>query len=198
LYGLSLPDGFDPARPRPLIVALHPGGGGTPYYGLQFMESVVMRAAGSLKAIIVAPDAPARGWNDPKSERAVLALVSHIVKEFKIDEKRQLVTGFSMGGHGTWFFESRHPELFSAAIVMAGSTRNEPVDRLARIPTYIIHGREDKVVPFGPAEANALELEKLGRPVKFEALDGVDHYSMGGYINALTRAMRWVAERWNQ
>ena len=34
LYGISIPAGYNAREPRPLVLALHPGGGRTPYYGL--------------------------------------------------------------------------------------------------------------------------------------------------------------------
>jgi len=66
------------------------------------------------------------------------------------------------------------------------------------MPTYVIHSRDDQVVPFGPAEKNAQTLEKLGRPIRFEALQGVTHYQMGGYVDSLRRAGTWVSERWGK
>jgi predicted peptidase len=103
-----------------------------------------------------------------------------------------------MGGRGTWFMSSRHADLFTAAIVIAGSARDVPTDRLATIPTYVIHSRDDQVMPFEPAQRTAQELEKMGRIVKFEALQGLGHYEMGGYVDAIRRAGRWVVERWGQ
>ena len=79
---------------------------------------------------------------------------------------------------------------------MAAATGGEPVDSLATMPTYIIHSHRDEVVPFAPAERNARELERLGRKVKFEALDDPTHFDMGAYIPALRRAVAWVAQQW--
>jgi pimeloyl-ACP methyl ester carboxylesterase len=81
---------------------------------------------------------------------------------------------------------------------MAASTGDDPIERLGTIPTYVIHSRDDEVVPFEPAERNARALEKLGRPVRFEALEGIGHFQMGGYIDSLQRGVRWVTERWKQ
>ena len=53
-------------------------------------------------------------------------------------------------------------------------------------------------MPFEPAQRTAQELEKLGRVVKFEALDGLAHAEMGGYIEPLSRAGRWVTEHWGK
>ena len=197
LYGISIPPGYTSREPRPLVLALHPGGERTPYYGLSFMRGIVSPALKDLGAIIVAPDCPTRAWSDPAAERAVMALLDSVMKEYAIDRRRVLVTGFSLGGRGTWFMSSRHADFFTAAIPIAGSSGDEPLDRLGRIPTYVIHSRNDQVVPFVPDERTTRQLEKLGRVVRFEALEGLGHYEMGGYVDALARAGRWVAERWN-
>jgi predicted peptidase len=195
-YGISVPDDYDPRQPRPLVLALHPGGERRPYYGSAFMAGIVTRALKDLGAIMIAPDCPTRAWSDPIADRAVMALLQKVFDEYAVDRRRILVTGFSLGGRGTWFMASRHSDLFTAAIPIAGASGDEPLDRLGRIPTYVIHSRDDQVVPFEPDERTTRELEQLGRPVKFEALEGLSHYDMGGYVDAFTRAGRWVAERW--
>jgi predicted peptidase len=197
LYGISVPAGYSAREPRPLILALHPGGERTPYYGLSFMRGIVSPALKDLNAIIVAPDCPTRSWSDPAAEQAVMALLQNVMKEYAVDRRRILVTGFSLGGRGTWFMSSRHADLFTGAIPIAGASGDEPLDRLGKIPTYVIHSRQDQVVPFEPDERTTRQLEKMGKPVRFEALDGLGHYEMGGYIDALTRGGKWIAERWN-
>ena len=197
-YGISVPNDYRPGEPRPLILALHPGGARSAYYGSAFMRQVVLPGLGDLGAIVVAPDSPETPWTDPMADRAVMALLRKVQDEYAIDPRRVLVTGFSMGGRGAWFMASRHPDEFTAAIPMAASTGGEPLGGLATMPTYVIHSRDDQVVPFGPAEQTARELEQLGRVIRFEALRGIGHYEMGGYIDALAAAGRWIAERWGK
>lgn len=196
LYGISIPNDYKPGEPRPLVVALHPGGTRMRYYGSAYMQQVVAPGVRDLEPIIVAPDCPTQGWADPAAERAVMALVQHAFDNYAIDRRRVLVTGFSLGGRGTWFMASRHADVFTAAIPMAAATGGEPIDRLATMPTYVIHSRDDQVVPFAPAERNARELQKMGRVIKFEALFDLGHFEMAGYVDALRRGARWVAERW--
>jgi predicted peptidase len=197
-YGISEPGRPDAADPRPLILALHPGGDRVAYYGSRFMQQVVMPALGDMRAVMIAPDCPAPSWADPLADQAVLALIEKVRQEYNIDRRKILVTGFSMGGRGTWFMASRHPDLFTGAIVMAGPAGSEPLDRRGMIPTYVIHSKDDQVVPFGPAEQAARQLEAMGRPVKFEALAGLGHYDMGRYADALRRAGRWITEGWDK
>lgn len=197
-YAVSLPDGYSARQARPLVLALHPGGERFPYYGGAFMEQVVAPGLHALGAIIVAPDCPTQSWTDPNAERAVLTLVRRVMNDYSVDRRRVLVTGFSLGGRGTWFLASRHADLFTAAIVMAGAPGTQPLGRLATKPTFVIHSREDEVVPFAPTDVAVKELRRLGREVEFEALDGVGHFDMGAYVDPLSRAGRWVVERWNQ
>ena len=197
LYGRAVPGDYDPKQPRPLVLALHPGGERTSYQGAQFMRQFFLPGLRALNPIMIAPDCPTRSWSDPAAEKAVMALMDNVLSEYAVDRRRILVVGFSLGGHGTWFMSSRHSDLFTAAIVMAGMT-DEPVERLGKIPTYIIHSQDDQVVPFGQAEQRAAALERMGRAVTLEALQGVGHFDMGGYAPALVRAGSWVAERWQK
>jgi predicted peptidase len=197
LYGLSIPGDYDPRQPRPLVLALHPGGDRTPYYGDLFMRQIFLPGLEALDPIMVAPDCPTRAWSDPAADRAVMALMAKLMADYAIDRRRIAVTGYSLGGSGTWFMSSHHADLFTAAIVLAGRT-DEPSTELGKIPTYIIHSRDDEVVPFDQAQRRAGELEQLGRTVRFEALQGLGHYNMGAYVGALQRAGSWVREQWTR
>jgi predicted peptidase len=198
LYAISVPSDYDPSRPRPLVLALHPGGTRMRYYGSAFMRQVVAPGLNDLHPIIVAPDCPTQAWTDPIAEQAVLALLQSTLSRYAVDRSRILVTGFSLGGRGTWFMASRHAHLFTAAIPMAASSGDESIDRLGTMPTYVIHSRDDQVVPFAPAERIARQLEGMGRTVEFEELRGVGHFDMSGYVDSLRRAGRWIAERWGR
>lgn len=196
LYGLSVPDGYSPAQPRPLVLALHPGGERMRYYGSAYTKAVVAPGVAALNAIIVAPDCPSGSWTDAAADSAVMALLERVMKDYAVDRRRVLVVGFSMGGRGTWFMASHHRDLFTAAIPMAAAV-GEPADTLATMPTYVIHSRRDQVVPFAPAEQNVRALERLGRILKFDALNDLTHFEMVDYVPALRRAVAWVAEQWN-
>jgi len=195
-YGIAFPAGYDPSAPdpRPLVIALHPGGR-SPYYGSDFMQGIVEPALRGWGAVIVAPDVPDRSWATPGSERAVLALVEHVMAERPIDPSRVLVTGFSMGGRGAWYMAARHGEVFTGAIVMAGSADARDVADV-RIPVFLIHSPDDEVVPFGPAEEAYTALAARGHPVEMRVLPGASHYMMGAYVPVLRVAGRWMLERW--
>ena len=193
-YGIWIPRDYDPAEPRPLVLALHPGGSRGPYYGTQFLRGVVGPALQDWGAIIVAPDAPDRRWDNETSERGVLALLDDVIDRYAINTERILVTGFSLGGRGTWYMASRHPDLFAAAIPMAARSSSDDAARVGDMPVFIIHARNDEVVPFEPAEQLAHDMEERGQTVSFLPLEGVGHFQMGA--PPLREAGEWVVARW--
>jgi predicted peptidase len=198
LYAISIPRNYNPQTPAPLVLVLHSGGERMRYYGSAFMRLLVAPALGDLRAVMVAPDCPTSSWTDAPAEEAVMALLQDVIGQYNIDRRRVLVTGFSLGGRGTWFMASRHADLFTAAIPMAASPGDLSIDSLATMPTYIIHSKNDEVSPFAPDERLAKQLADMGRPVRFQALFGLGHYEMYRYVDALKGAGRWVADQWRR
>src|SRR5436190_454216 len=178
-YGISVPDDYKPGQPRPLVLALHPGGERPAFYGSLYLIRFFMAGLKELGAIAVAPDCPTRTWTDPESDQAVMALIADVMREYTIDRRKILITGYSMGGRGTWFMSARHPDFFTAAIPIAGTPDGQPLESLGRMPTYVIHSSSDEVVPPGPDQRTAAELAAMNRPVKLEIVVGRGHFDTG-------------------
>jgi predicted peptidase len=196
-YGISVPDG-DRRQPRPLVLALHPGGERPAFYGSMYLARLFMPALERLGAIVIAPDCPTPAWTDADADQAVMALLQSVLGEYPIDRRRILVIGYSLGGRGSWFMAARHPDFFTAAIPIAGSPDGQPLERLGRIPTYVIHSRGDEIIPPGPDERAIAELDKLGRPAMIDLVDGGGHFDTSSYAPALIRAVNWVERQWKE
>lgn len=220
-YAISVPEAYDGSTAVPLVLALHFGWGGgspPPDYSATFMRVLVEPAFRDLGAIIVAPLSPGGPWADSETDARVMALLEHVKGEYRIDEDRLVVTGFSLGGMGTWYFASRHADILSAAIPMASvpmiSEGTGPASRvqrfrepgsvewppaLVRLPTYVIHSRDDELLPIGPVEAATSELEALGADIEFHAIDaGIGHHETARYVPYLARAVPWIREVWSR
>lgn len=195
-YAIAVPRDLERDDPRPLVLALHPGGR-APYYGSRFMRRMVEPALRQWRAIIVAPDVPTERWANEESEQAVMTLVQDVMTNHAIDRSRVLVTGFSMGGRGTWYLATRQADTFTGAIPIAASRRDDPLDGLGSMPVHIIHSPNDKIIPFGPAKATAEQLRQRGHAIEFIEVTGADHHNMGAYIEPLQRAGAWMIERWD-
>ena len=221
-YGLLLQRGSsDRTGPLPLVLVLHYGAPGDvtpPYYGDGILERLVRPALGTLSAVFVAPDAPGRGWADPRSERAVLALLDHLRTSMKLDAHRTIVTGYSVGGMGVWYFVARHPELFRAAVPIAsfpmlrdGRTAADRRSQLLaigldragswtapflRVPMYVIHSRGDELMPLSAIEQAVATLRAHHAQVELVRLDTVTHEQTGAYVEPLRAAMPWIQRQW--
>ena len=195
-YAISIPRNYSPSTPVPLILALHfgVGGGDASGAGGDVVRILIGPALAELGAVIVAPDSVRGDWSSPENERAVNALLDMVLVRYSIDKKKVAVTGFSMGGAGSWHFVEKFPERFSAAIPVAG--RPPATAAGWRLPVLAIHSRDDQVVPFGPTEARITELQKAGVNAKLIALTGITHYETYRFRDALRQAVPWLREIW--
>jgi poly(3-hydroxybutyrate) depolymerase len=193
-YTLAVPESYRSGQPAPLIVALHFGGQVTPFYGRGMLEVLVLPALAGFEAIAVAPDALDRGWDDTLDEGAVLALMDHLGATLAIDRKRVLCIGYSMGGVGTWYLASRHPDRFTAAIPIAG---RPPAQLDVKIPVYALHARQDEVMPIGPTESLINHLSAGGADARLMVVNDATHYQTDRFVDPLRDAGgRWLRRVW--
>lgn len=112
--------------------------------------------------IVVGP-ATARGWTLP----ALVQLLDHVQSTLPVDPGRVYVTGYSMGGHGTWMLAQAYPQRFAAIAPVAGAgDPQEAARKLKHLPVWIFHGQTDAVVPVSYGASMARALEAVGGKVK--------------------------------
>jgi predicted peptidase len=194
-YTVSVPLGLNGNKPVPLIVALHYGGDVTPFYGRGMIDELVGRAFGELAPVIVAPDALGGGdWTTPQNEQAVVWLTRSVMKSYPIDPKQVVLTGFSMGGQGTWFIGGRHQDLFTAAIPVAGEPRGGVLEWT--VPVYVLHSENDTVLPLGPTRRHVEQLKAKGANIELKVVSGVTHYQTPKFAAPLKEAVPWLRQVW--
>ena len=195
-YSISVPVNYDPKTGRPLIVALHYGGEVTPHYARGIIESLVAPGLRELDAIVVAPDSIAGPWTNEKNESMVLELMDFISEKYNIDQEQTLLTGFSMGGHGTWYIGSRNQDRFSAMIPVAGIPLVEK-DVKWTTPVYAIHSSADTVVPIEATEKFvAAQKEQGNEQIMLATVDNLPHFRTGSFAVPLMNAVPWVKKIW--
>jgi predicted peptidase len=191
-YAISVPRGYH-GDPVPLILALH-FGGDPQGAGHAMLQILIQPALGDLGAIIAAPDSLGGGWSTAVNERAVNALLAAVEKSYAIDHKKVIVTGFSMGGQGTWYWGDKYPDRFSAAIPLSGTPT--PSAATWRIPVFAVHSRDDRVQPIGPTEQRIAELKKRGINAQIVVLSGIEHFETYKFVSGLRRAVPWIQDVW--
>lgn len=197
-YTLVIPDGYTGQKPTPLIVSLHYGGQVTPFFGRGLVESLIEPVLRDLGAIIVAPDSAAGNWANPTSDQHVMDLMDYIEAHYNIDANRTLLTGYSMGGGGTWYLTPRHPERFRAALVMAGRPQPDSTAFDWSTPMYLIHSTADEVAPLALTQAAVEQLQRQGASIVLEVVDGITHYEIPRYRTHLRMALPWIQQVWTQ
>lgn len=179
----------------PLVLALHYAGDVVPFYGMTYLEILVEPAFKDLGAIIVAPDCPGRGWADPLSEEIILELLQHISEFWPVDESKFMVTGFSMGGFGAWYYGSKYPDIFSVSIPVAGRPTGETE---MQIPVYALHGQFDEIVDVEPTRKEIKKLKKRGLNAKLYIIQGLTHYQTNEYVPYLSKTSKWIKAVWKE
>ncbi|MEM7455836.1 MAG: dienelactone hydrolase family protein [Planctomycetota bacterium] len=194
-YALYIPEGYVADQPRPLILGLHFGGRAQPAYGQAILDALVIPGLGELGAIMVAPVSIDGRWNTDANQAAIFEILDYVESQYSIDSDRVLVTGFSMGGQGTWDTAAANQQRFSAAIPVAGRIPANP-DIQWEIPLYIINSKADEVIPFEMAKQYAEDIEADGANVTFHAVDDLPHFQTGRFSVPLKEAVPWVREIW--
>jgi phospholipase/carboxylesterase len=177
-YWLYVPEYYDPARPMPLVMALH-GGSGT---GRQFLWSW-LRDARSRGVILVAPTSVGGTWAlmgaDPDTPN-LARILENVRSKWSVDPARLLLTGMSDGGtfayvtgleatspftHLAPVSAAFHPTL--AQMADAGRTRG--------LPIHIVHGALDWMFPIELARQAHTALARAGASVTYREVQDLSH-----------------------
>jgi predicted peptidase len=177
-YLAYLPSSYekDTAKKWPLVIFLHGSGErGTPLNlvrknGLPFE----LDRRGDTRYVMIAPQCPA---NERWNVQVLDALLTDLLKTYRIDEKRVVITGLSLGGYGSWAWSCEHPERFAGVIPVCGGIDPEKTVTLKGMPIWAFHGDKDKNVPLERGQLAAEAAKKNGADVKFTIYPGVAHNS---------------------
>jgi hypothetical protein len=129
--------------------------------------------------IIISPQCPehlrweTENWFEP--------LYKEIIAKYRIDTNRIYLTGFSLGGSGTWYLAVKYPDKFAAIAPITGFTSHNEfiykhIHNLDNIPIWVFHGRLDNVVPFEETEWVVKKIEKENNQLKFTADSTTGHW----------------------
>ncbi len=169
----------------PLVIQLHGAGergDATELYKVDingFSENVVDDT--EHECMIVMPICPKDSFWAAKVE-SIVEFIAQLKAEFNIDEDRVTLTGFSMGGFGTWFTAMARPDLFAAIAPLCGGGMSWNAGVL-KMPTWAIHGTADMTVPVVYSELMVNKMQELGLDIKYTPVIDEGHGIWHEYCN---------------
>ncbi|NBX34375.1 phospholipase [bacterium] len=179
-YLVYLPADYeqDKAKLWPLVIFLH--GSGERGSDVQLVRKTgltqTLEQRGATPYVMIAPQCPlGGGWNTTALDK----LLDQATGDYRVDKKRVVLTGLSMGGYGTWKWGAEHPERFAAMIPVCGGGKPESVANLKGMPIWGFHGDADTAVKLSAGQAMIDASKKAGADVKFTIYPGVGHNSWG-------------------
>ncbi|HEY3964534.1 MAG TPA: alpha/beta hydrolase-fold protein [Planctomycetaceae bacterium] len=155
-YSVFVPHGYTPAKKWPVILFLH-GAGERGTDGLLpttiGLGPLVRDRAANFPFVVVFPqceDMHGRlltAWSpdNPDGQRA-LKILEQVEKDYSIDAKREVLSGWSMGGYGAWELAAKFPERWLSVVPMSGGGDTAWAEKLKNVPLWAWHGARDRSV----------------------------------------------------
>ena len=127
--------------------------------------------------IVISPQCPvSTEWYYDRTDTLLIKLLDQVIAKYPIDVKRIYLTGYSMGGIGTWDLAFRHPDRFTALLPIASRAEGSPnVCVLKPVPVWAFHGARDEVVDVLKAETLVKALRDCGGNVQFTIYPDAGH-----------------------
>jgi predicted peptidase len=107
--------------------------------------------------------------------QSVLALINHLIETKNIDTNKIYLTGFSMGGEGTFDLLTREPKLFACGVPLASVADTSKAKLITNIPVWAFHGSDDKINNVKYSRIMIEEIKKNGGNPVYSELKGVGH-----------------------
>ena len=135
-YGLAIPTNYDGTKPVRLDVVLH--GRGATLNEVNFIASHDSPKPAPPEQDGIRLDVYARGNNAYRwsGETDVFEALASVQQRYRIDARRIVLRGFSMGGAGAWNTGLHYPDRWAAVEAGAGFTDTKHYAKLDDAPAY--------------------------------------------------------------
>jgi predicted peptidase len=186
-YVIFVPHNYDGTKEFPVILFLHGAGetkGGKKMPVEVGIGPAIKKREKDFPFIVVIPQAEAakskiggRWYADAPDGKRAIAILDEVMKEYRVDPKRQYLTGLSMGGFGTWHMAFSHPDRWAAIAPVCGGGDPKAAEKIKHIPTWVFHGADDPTVKADLSRSMVDALKKAGAEPKYTEYPGVGHNS---------------------
>jgi len=196
-FRIIMPPGADLNNRRPLVLNLHGAAQSGSTEAHKSTDCLVTPAFEGKDVIVLSPNSKGMLWYEEANVVQVLALLDLVTESLPVDPNRIVVTGYSDGGNGSWFFAQFYPNIFSASIPMASSYNTKSssgnINKID-VPLYVIHGENDELFPLEVTQEYVNESIQAGSDITFEVAPGLSHNEPCNYLDHLKDAVNWLEQ----
>lgn len=178
-YGLYVPPSYQPSIDNALVICLHGAG----FTGDAYLERWQARLGE--RYILACPTLMQGTWWTRRAEELVLATTRDVQAHYRVDPNRIFLTGMSNGGVGALIIGVHQGSLFAGLAPMAGGLDDVLLPFLGNLrntPVYMIHGKQDQVMPVELSRTLSKELDRLGYTYVYREHDRVHPVAGGHYF----------------
>lgn len=184
-YAVFVPHAYTPAKAWPVILFLHGAGerGCDGWLPIQYgLGPLIKLREASFPFIAVFPQCEdlhgriLKGWSLENADGPrALKILEQVEQEYKVDTKREILTGWSMGGYGAWEMAAAFPERWHAIVPLAGGGDVATGEKLKSVPVWAWHGATDKIVLPDASRKMVEAVKAAGGNPRFSELADADH-----------------------
>jgi pimeloyl-ACP methyl ester carboxylesterase len=189
-----VPRGHDPKKPGALLVGVHPWNGG-PWTYAAYRE--LLEEAQAKDVMLLMPSGLGNSLYTADAEDEVMRAMEAFMAEVAVDRQRVSLWGASMGGQGATTIGWHRPDRFAFVASYFGDAKFDlstyvrgllptedaahkvnpldVVDNARHVPTWLIHGEDDRTSPTVQSVMLYDAMQKRGFKVDFDRVPGMGH-----------------------
>ncbi len=127
------------------------------------------------KAIMLVPQCPEdKSWVGT-TQNVLVSLLQDYINRGVADADKVYILGGSMGGTGTWNMLSNHPDMFAAAMPVAGNPTGLNAEAVSKTPLYIVMGTADRLMRISNVETFLTNMDNFNAEYMFDIEEGWTH-----------------------
>lgn len=196
-YLLYLPAQYDDDKSHrwPVIITLHGSGecGNVARMAGMALPRYVASRPKKFPFIVVAVNAPTM-WYRGRNAAAVLEILDEVAANYRTDPDRVYLTGYSMGGYGTWELAIARPDLFAAIIPVCGVGIPAAAGNIASLPTWAFHGAKDRNVPVKGSREMVQAMKQAGGHPRYTEYPSEAHEIWESVYGSMS-VYKWLLEQ---
>jgi len=195
-YLVTVPPGYDPARPAPLTFSLHSLGGTYTQYAV-FSPTQLRQFGDERNSLVVTTlGRGTNGWYTDEAEADFFEVWADVARHFSLDSEQVALSGYSMGGYGTYKLGTQYPDLFGKAFTTVGppgrgiwvppappsdgqfTNSNLVLENARWIPYLNWVQAGDQLVPYSGPRAQQARFDALGLRSQLWTFSPGEHFTL--------------------